>query len=54
MSDSKKNRTVGVLLFQDFEPLDVFGPVEAFVIARHEQASTGEISPFRIAPVMQR
>lgn len=27
-------KTVGIVLYPDFEPLDVFGPVEAFVVAR--------------------
>ncbi len=33
MATRIKTRTVGVLLFPDFEPLDDFGPMEAFLIA---------------------
>ena len=29
-----RTRTVGLLLFPGFEPIDAFGPVEAFVLAR--------------------
>jgi hypothetical protein len=29
-----RTRTTGVLLFMEFEPLDVHGPVEAFAIAQ--------------------
>jgi transcriptional regulator GlxA family with amidase domain len=47
-------RTVGLLLFADFEPLDAFGPVEAFVIAEWPGSAPGEPRPFRIVTVAER
>jgi transcriptional regulator GlxA family with amidase domain len=42
-------RTVGLLLFPGFEPLDAFGPVEAFAVAERDGAPL-----FRIATVAER
>jgi transcriptional regulator GlxA family with amidase domain len=49
-----RTRTVGVLLFPDFEPLDVFGPVEAFAIAQVPGEEPGGKSPFRMVAVAER
>lgn len=48
----QKTRLVGVLLFPGFEPLDVFGPVEAFVIAEWGSPSAGS-PPFRVVMVAE-
>lgn len=50
---SRATRTVGVLLFPEFEPLDVFGPVEAFVIAEWPGAKPDDPRPFRVVTVAQ-
>jgi transcriptional regulator GlxA family with amidase domain len=47
-----RTRTVGVILFTDFEPLDVFGPVEAFVIAPSPGVPTRE-PPFQVVTVAE-
>ncbi len=47
-------RTVGVLLFDGFEPLDAFGPVEAFVIAEWPGSKPGDPRPFRVVTVAER
>ena len=47
-------RTVGLLLFAEFEPLDAFGPVEAFVIAEWPGSSPGDPRPFRVVTVAER
>jgi transcriptional regulator GlxA family with amidase domain len=44
-------RTVGVLLFPGFEPLDVFGPVEAFVISRFPNGGDEPPHPFRVVMI---
>jgi transcriptional regulator GlxA family with amidase domain len=38
MGGAMTTRTVGVLLFPGFEPLDAYGPVEAFAVAEREGA----------------
>ena len=48
-----RTRTVGILVFPDFEPLDVFGPVEAFVIAEWPGAKPDEPRPFRVVTVAE-
>ena len=49
-----KTRTVGILLFPGFEPLDAFGPVEAFVIARFPgQESDEPPYPFGVLTVAE-
>lgn len=53
MTSSRATRTVGVLLFPDFEPLDAFGPVEAFVIAEWPGAGPAEPRPFRVVTLAQ-
>jgi transcriptional regulator GlxA family with amidase domain len=49
-------RTVGVLLFPAFEPLDVFGPVEAFAIAERDGAPAFAVVTIaeRLEPVPMR
>jgi transcriptional regulator GlxA family with amidase domain len=49
----RRTRRVGVLLFPDFEPLDVFGPVEAFVIAEWPGARPEDARPFRVVTVAE-
>lgn len=44
-------RTAGILVFPDFEPLDAFGPVEAFVIAEWPETRPDEPRPFRVVTV---
>jgi transcriptional regulator GlxA family with amidase domain len=49
-------KTVGIVLYSDFEPLDVFGPVEAFAVARFlgtSYASPSLLRPFRVIFVAQ-
>jgi transcriptional regulator GlxA family with amidase domain len=46
-------RTVGVLLFPEFEPLDAFGPVEAFVISEWPGTKPEDHRPFRVVTVAQ-
>src|SRR6266567_3654689 len=46
-------RTVGVLLFPQFEPLDVFGPVEVFAMAETPGAAPGAPPPFRIVTLAE-
>jgi transcriptional regulator GlxA family with amidase domain len=46
-------RTVGLLLFPNFEPLDAFGPVEAFVIAEWPGAKPDDARPFRVVTVAE-
>ncbi len=49
-----RTRTVGRLLFQGFEPLDTFGPVEAFVVARvPDQAEGDPPFPFRVVTIAE-
>jgi transcriptional regulator GlxA family with amidase domain len=50
----RRTRTVGVLLFPRFEPLDVFGPVEAFVVARFPGQAEEPPFPFRVLTVAER
>jgi len=42
-----------VLLFPEFEPLDAFGPVEAFVIAEWPGSGPDDPRPFRVVTVAQ-
>jgi transcriptional regulator GlxA family with amidase domain len=51
MATMRPTRTVGVLLFPGFEPLDVFGPVEAFVISRFPGAGEEPPHPFRVVMI---
>ncbi|HTP29583.1 MAG TPA: DJ-1/PfpI family protein [Anaeromyxobacteraceae bacterium] len=53
MATAIKTRTIGVLLFPEFEPLDAFGPVEAFTIAEWPGASLKDRRPFRVVTVTQ-
>jgi transcriptional regulator GlxA family with amidase domain len=46
-------RTVGLLLFPGFEPLDAFGPVEAFVMAEWPGAKPDDARPFRVITVAE-
>ncbi len=47
-------RTVGMLLFPGFEPLDAFGPLEAFVISRFSgRADDAPPHPFRLLTVAE-
>ncbi len=46
-----RTRPVGVLLFPDFEPLDAFGPVEAFVISEWPGSKPEDPRPFRVVTV---
>lgn len=50
---SNATKTIGVLLFPGFEPLDVFGPVEAFVIAEWPAAKPDDARPFRIVMIAE-
>ncbi len=44
-----RTRTVGLVLFPGFEPLDAFGPVEAFVVARFPgRVDDDPPHPFRV------
>jgi transcriptional regulator GlxA family with amidase domain len=51
MAEPHATRTVGVLLFPGFEPLDAFGPVEAFVIAEWPGATVLQPLPFQVVTV---
>lgn len=53
MTISRATRTVGVLLFPQFEPLDAFGPVEAFVIAEWPGLTPEGPRPFRVVTIAQ-
>jgi transcriptional regulator GlxA family with amidase domain len=53
MTITGRTRIVGVLLFHEFEPLDAFGPVEAFVIAEWPGAKPEDPRPFRVVSVAQ-
>lgn len=44
---------MGVLLFPDFEPLDVFGPVEAFTVAEWPGSASYDPRPFRVLTIGQ-
>ncbi len=46
-------RTIGILLFPGFEPLDAFGPVEAFAIAETPGAEPEAPPPFRIVTLAE-
>lgn len=46
-----RTRTVGLLLFPGFEPLDAFGPVEAFVISEWPGARLDSPRPFKLVTV---
>lgn len=49
-----RTRTVGLLLFPGFEPIDAFGPVEAFVLARFpDQGDDAPPDPFRVVTIAQ-
>lgn len=50
---SRATRTVGVLLFPEFEPLDAFGPIEAFVISEWPGSKADDPRPFRVVTVAQ-
>lgn len=52
---SVRTRTVGLLLFPGFEPLDGFGPLEAFVVARFpgRGGDDGPPHPFRVVTIAQ-
>ena len=49
----RRTLTVGVLLFPEAEPLDVFGPVEAFAIAEWPGSRPQDPRPFRLVTVAQ-
>jgi transcriptional regulator GlxA family with amidase domain len=51
---TRRTRAVGLLLFPGFEPLDAFGPVEAFVIAEWPGAAPDAARPFRLITVAER
>lgn len=51
MTTSIATRTVGVLLFPGFEPLDAFGPVEAFVVAEWPGSNPNDPRPFQVVTV---
>jgi transcriptional regulator GlxA family with amidase domain len=53
MTTTHRTRKVGVLLFHEFEPLDAFGPVEAFVIAEWPGAGPQDPHPFRVVTVAE-
>ncbi len=53
MSLETRTHTVGILLFPDAEPLDAFGPVEAFVIAEAARARPDDPRPFAVRVVAQ-
>jgi transcriptional regulator GlxA family with amidase domain len=53
LATSSATRTVGVLLFPEFEPLDAFGPVEAFVIAEWPGSRPEDARPFRVVTVAE-
>jgi transcriptional regulator GlxA family with amidase domain len=53
MAWAQKSRVVGILVFPQFEPLDVFGPVEAFVIAEWPGSRPEDPRPFRVVTVAQ-
>ena len=53
MATRIKTRTVGALLFPDFEPLDAFGPFETFIIAEWPGARAEDPRPFRVVTVAQ-
>ena len=53
MVTARATRAVGLLLYPDFEPLDAFGPVEAFVIAEWPGSRVEDPRPFRIVTVAQ-
>lgn len=46
-------KTVGVLIYPQFEPLDAFGPVEAFAIAETPDAPADAPPPFRIVTLAE-
>ena len=48
---TRRTRTVGLLLFPGFEPLDAFGPVEAFVISEWPGARLDSPRPFKLVTV---
>jgi transcriptional regulator GlxA family with amidase domain len=50
---ARTTRTVGVLLFPNFEPLDAFGPIEAFVIAEWPGSKSEDPRPFHVVTVAQ-
>ena len=50
---ARKTLVVGVLLFPEFEPLDAFGPVEAFVMAEWPDSKPEDPRPFRVLTVAQ-
>jgi transcriptional regulator GlxA family with amidase domain len=52
-TSKRTTRTVGVLLFPDFEPLDAFGPVEAFVIAEWPGSAAQDPRPFRVITIAE-
>lgn len=54
MESTRRTRTAGVLLFPGFEPLDVFGPIEALVLAEWPGAGPDDPRPFRVAAVAQQ
>ncbi len=53
MASLRATRTVGVLLFPGFEPLDAFGPVEAFVISEWPGAAPTDPRPFDVVTVAE-
>jgi transcriptional regulator GlxA family with amidase domain len=53
MSSEQKSRAVGVLVFPQFEPLDVFGPVEAFVVSEWPGSGPEDPRPFRVLMVAE-
>jgi transcriptional regulator GlxA family with amidase domain len=53
MATPIRTRSVGLLLFPGFEPLDAFGPVEAFVMAEWPGSTAENPRPFRVVTVAQ-
>jgi transcriptional regulator GlxA family with amidase domain len=53
MAWAQKSRVVGILVFPQFEPLDVFGPVEAFVVSEWPGSGPEDPRPFRVLTVAE-
>ncbi len=53
MPTASGTRTVGVLIFPGFEPLDAFGPIEACVVAEWPGSKPEDPRPFRVVTVAQ-
>lgn len=50
-SEFRKTFSIGILVFDDFEPLDVWGFIEAFSVSRHlgDSYNSGRPYPFKIS-----